>query len=133
VEGDSFNIPDLYPGTYTLLASEPDPPYYLASVRVGGQDGMAGPVNLSAADDHAEVVFRADGGHGSGTVENCRTGGRVTLIRWNRISGSHRHGWAFAMAVGHFTIAGVRPGDYYAVAVALSTPECHRSNWSCRI
>jgi len=120
VEGDSFNIPDLYPGTYTLLASEPDPPYYLASVRVGGQDGMAGPVNLSAADDHAEVVFRADGGTVSGTVENCRTGGRVTLIpvEQNLWKPSPRVG--LCDAVGHFTIAGVRPGDYYAVAVALS-------------
>jgi hypothetical protein len=65
-------------------------------------------------------VFRADGGTVSGTVENCRTGGRVTLIpvEQNLWKPSPRVG--LCDAVGHFTIAGVRPGDYYAVAVALS-------------
>jgi hypothetical protein len=115
-EGNTFTLPAIYPGTYTLLASEPEPPYYLASVRVSGQDGMAGPVYLGAESDQAEIVFRAGGGTVSGNVEDCK-GGLVEVIPvqeylWRVLPKRDR-----CDALGHFTIQAVRPGDYYALSV----------------
>lgn len=116
VEGDTFTLPAVDPGTYTLLASEPEPPYYLASVRVSGQDGMAGPVYLGSGSDQAEIVYRAGGGTVSGNVEDCK-GGLVEVIPvqeylWRALPKRDR-----CDALGHFTIQAVRPGDYYALAV----------------
>lgn len=119
VEGDTFTIPNLYPGTYYLLASEPEPPYYLASVRVSGQDGMAGPMYLGSGNDQAEVVFRADGGTVSGSVEDGK-GCWLSLlpVEQNLWKPSQRMGRCDDF--GHFTIPALRPGDYYAVAATPS-------------
>src|ERR1035441_4448082 len=117
VEGDTFRLPPIYPGTYTLLASEPEPPYYLASVRVSGQDGMAGPVYLGSENDNAEIVFRAGGGAVSGNVEDCQ-GGAVEVIPVQENLRGMLPKLARCDALGHFTIQAVRPGDYYALAVA---------------
>ncbi len=117
VEGDTFTLPAIYAGTYTLLASEPEPPYYLASVRVSGQDGMAGPVYLGSGNDPAEIVFRAGGGAVSGNVEDCH-GGAVELIPVQENLRGMVPKFDRCDAVGHFTVQAVRPGDYYALAVA---------------
>jgi len=117
VEGDTFTLPAIYPGTYTLLALEPEPPYYLASVQVSGQDGMAGPVYLGSGNDQAEIVFRAGGGTVSGNVEDCQRGlVAVIPVQENLRSASRK--FDRCDALGHFTIQAVRPGDYYAFAVA---------------
>jgi len=117
VDGDTFTLPGIYPGTYTLLASEPEPPYYLASVHVSGQDGMAGPVYLGSANDQAEIVFRAGGGAVSGNVEDCQ-GGMVEVIPVQENLRGMLRKFDRCDALGHFTIRAVRPGDYYVLAVA---------------
>ena len=117
VEGDAFTLPAIYPGTYTLLASEPEPPYYLAYVRVSGQDGMAGPVYLGSANDQAEIVFRAGGGAVSGNVEDCQGGAVEVIPVQENLRGVLTKRFR-CDALGHFTIQAVRPGDYYALAVA---------------
>ena len=117
VEGNTFTLPAIYPGTYILLALEPEPPYYLASVRVSGQDGMAGPVYLGSGNDQAEIVFRAGGGTVSGNVEDCQ-GGLVAVIPVQENLRSASRKFDRCDALGHFTIQAVRPGDYYAFAVA---------------
>jgi len=117
VEGDTFTLPAIYPGTYTLLASEPEQPYYLASVRVGGQDGMAGPLYLGSGNDQAEIVFRAGGGAVSGNVEDCQ-GGMVDLIPVQENLRGMLPKFGHCDALGLFTVQAVRPGDYYALAVA---------------
>ena len=117
VEGDAFTLPAIYPGTYTLLASEPETPYYLASVRVSSQDGMAGPVYLGSENDNAEIVFRAGGGAVSGNVEDCQGGAVEVIPVQENLRGMLRKP-ARCDALGHFTIQAVRPGDYYALAVA---------------
>jgi hypothetical protein len=118
VEGETFRLPDIYAGTYTLLASEPEPPYYLASVRVSGQDGMAGPVYLSSGNDQAEIVFRAGGGAVSGNVEDCQGGVVEVIPVRENLRGPMPARFDRCDALGHFTIQAVRPGDYYALAVA---------------
>jgi hypothetical protein len=78
---------------------------------------MAGPLYLGSGNDQAEIVFRAGGGAVSGNVEDCQ-GGMVDLIPVQENLRGMLPKFGHCDALGLFTVQAVRPGDYYALAVA---------------
>jgi hypothetical protein len=114
-----FILQDVYPGLYRLerrlqLATEP---YYLDAVRAGEADLMTQDVQL-ASDVGITVVYKADGGTVRGVAENCASGGVLLVPRdpVRRLAGFSRSGPCDAS--GHYEVTAVRPGDYYALAIA---------------
>jgi Carboxypeptidase regulatory-like domain len=118
IQGQTFMTDLIDAGSYTLLAT-PVRPYYLASVRVNGQDGLAGPVYLGAANDTAEMIFRKDGGTVAGNVEDCK-GGTVNVIPMLEHLRATMTRSERCDAGGNFSIPYLRPGDYYLFAVKAS-------------
>jgi Carboxypeptidase regulatory-like domain len=114
-----FVLQDVYPGLYRLerrlqLATEP---YYLDAVRAGEADLMTQDVQF-ASDVQITVVYKANGGAVGGVAENCVSGGVLLVPRdpVRRLAGFSRSGPCDAN--GHYEVTAVRPGDYYALAIA---------------
>jgi hypothetical protein len=114
-----FILQDVYPGLYRLerrlqLATEP---YYLDAIRVREADLMTQDVQL-ASDVEITVIYKADGGAVRGVAENCASGGVLLVPRdpVRRLAGFSRSGPCDAN--GHYEVTAVRPGDYYALAIA---------------
>ena len=118
-----FSWQNVYPGSYRIVPMPPPPPpYYLDAVRVGGTDLAASEVDLSSGTVPVGVVYKTDGGAVRGTVEKCASG-PVLLIPQE----TARQWLGFLRAAqcdsnDRYGIAGVRPGEYYALAFAGNGP-----------
>jgi hypothetical protein len=114
-----FVLQDAYPGVYRLerALQPPTEPYYLDAIRAGDADLATQDVTLSS-DIAITVVYRIDGGAVRGTADNCASGGVLLVPRdpVRRLGGFSRSGPCDAS--GHYQVTAVRPGDYYAIAVA---------------
>ena len=97
--------------------------YYLASVRVAEREVLGETVELTAALQPITILYKADGGGVRGRVEDCGSA-RVVLVPQERaLQGFNdfiRH--ATCDAGGHFEIANMRPGEYYAYAFEQQPP-----------
>ena len=121
-KGD-FVIQDAYPGVYRLAPpmQPPPPPYYLDEVRVGNADLTMEEMEI-ASDAAIRAVYKTDGGSVSGRAENCASGG-VVLVPSDpalRRPGFSKSGPCDSS--GHYEVRAVRPGEYYAVALAGNGP-----------
>lgn len=114
----TFHLDSLRPAQYDINVYVPQG-FYLKSVRMGDQDVTFDGVDLSQGTTGGEmtVVLNPNGGEIDGDVQNSKgekaVGASVTLIP----DESHRQAsWLYKNAStdqnGHFTIKGVRPGDY---------------------
>ena len=112
-------VTDIFPGAYRLgpMLQPPAPPYYLDSVRIGGADLLLQEVEISS-DASVTVLYKSDSGSVIGTAENCASGG-VLLVPADplrRRPGASKSGPCDSG--GRYEVRGVRPGDYYALALA---------------
>lgn len=120
-KGD-FTIPNLFPGRYRVLPDSPPAPYYLDSIRLGDRDALEAGVQILSGTQPLTVTYKRNGGTVRGTVESCG-GGRVLLIPQD--PALRRDGFIQRTACdpnGRFTIAAVRPGDYYGVVLPSDAP-----------
>jgi Carboxypeptidase regulatory-like domain len=117
-EGD-FTI-NAYPGTYRFAMLEDAPAgFYVDSIRLGRSDALApGGVPIESGAAQLTIVYKVGGGTVRGTVESCANG-RVTIVPADstlRLPQFIRQ--VKCETGGQFEISGVRPGDYYGVALA---------------
>uniref|UniRef100_Q023S5 Carboxypeptidase regulatory-like domain-containing protein n=1 Tax=Solibacter usitatus (strain Ellin6076) TaxID=234267 RepID=Q023S5_SOLUE len=97
--------------------------YYLASIRVMEREVLGETVELTAGSRLVTILYKADGGGVRGTVQDCGSA-HVILVPQERTlrSLSDLVRQATCDAVGHFEIANMRPGEYYAYAFGQQTP-----------
>jgi hypothetical protein len=96
--------------------------YYLASIRVAEREVLGETVELTAGSP-ITILYKADGGGVRGTVEDCSSASVVLVPQVRALQGIGdfiRH--ASCDAGGHFEIAKVRPGEYYAYAFDQQPP-----------
>jgi 5-hydroxyisourate hydrolase-like protein (transthyretin family) len=114
----SFRFENVYAGDYLILPGEPPPLFYIDSVRLGDAV-LEGEVTLSAASPEVVVVYKTNGGTVRGAVENCGTGRLLLMPQSGPV-------WGFRAGAcdgaGRFEMVGVRPGEYYALAIAGDQP-----------
>ncbi|HXB68755.1 MAG TPA: carboxypeptidase-like regulatory domain-containing protein [Candidatus Acidoferrales bacterium] len=125
VEQEVYSVPrkedrvqaQIYPGRYRFSVGSPTG-YYLDAILMGERNVMAEEVEMSASSPPVRLIYRSDGGHLHGTVENGAWA-NVVLFPQNPallFENLHLHS-SQCDSEGRFEIAGIRPGDYYAVAV----------------
>jgi hypothetical protein len=120
-KGD-VHIQNVYPGAYQILPGPAPPKYYLDSIRIGGRDALESGVGIVAGSAPLTVAYKLGGGTVRGTVEKC-AGGTVRLLPHDKAM--WRPGFVFFApcdANGRYAITAVRPGEYYAVAIAGDSP-----------
>jgi hypothetical protein len=148
-ESGNFTIEKVFPGTYTVRVSSAsvgvvvDPlgvhtrpqPYYLATLRVAGQDALSSKdVEIASEGQTIEIRFESHGGTIRGTVAEGASVQVVLMPQepWLAQLGLVR--FAMCDANGHFEISQVRPGNYYIGAVnrgngnGITGPEALDSN-----
>jgi hypothetical protein len=120
-KGD-FQIRNVYPGQYQILAGLAPPQYYLDSIRIGGHDALEPDVEILPGAQPLTVTYKLGGGAVRGTVEKC-AGGTVRLLPHDKAM--WRRGFVrFAPCDSNdgYAVAAVRPGEYYALAIAGDSP-----------
>jgi hypothetical protein len=120
-KGD-FQIQNVYPGRYQILPGASPPGYYLDSIRIGGHDALEAGVEILTGAQPLTVSYKAGGGTVRGTVEKC-AGGTVRLLAHDKAK--WRQGFVFFApcdASDRYAITPVRPGEYYALAIAGDSP-----------
>ena len=120
---DEFIVRDLYPGTYRVaqMLQQPSPPYYLDSVRAGDADLLTQDVQLSS-ETPITVTYRTDGGSVHGTAEKCASGGVLLVPQDASLRSAGFSKSAPCDASGYYEVRAVRPGEYYALALAGNGP-----------
>jgi len=120
-KGD-LTFKNIYPGEYTIIPGSAPPAYYLDSIRLGGADALGSNVQIFSGAAPITVTYKLNGGTVRGTVEDCAHG-IVMLIPQDP---AHRRDRFVRQTNcsenGRFEILAVRPGDYYAFAVAKDDP-----------
>ena len=112
-----FRFEGLYPGNYRILPGAPPPLFYVSDVRLGDTP-VPEEVEFSAGSPELTIFYKANGGTVRGTVEKCGTG-QVWLVPQDAPARRHYAGTCDGTSNGpsRFEIAGVPPGEYYALAV----------------
>jgi hypothetical protein len=110
----AFSAARVSPGRYLILPQFGSG-YYPVSVMLGGSEVFGQPIGLGPGSPPLRVSYRAARGSVSGTVEN---GAAATIV----LLPQQIQTLAFGRVVrskpdGAFDMAGVVPGDYFAVAV----------------
>jgi len=121
----SFTLDKLYPGSYSIdplraysMEAGSLEPHYLDSIRVGGVEATTSEMELSGPTSLL-LVYKTNGGAVRGTVDGCHAG-TVWLVPQDPAMRSGFFRFADCLGNGHYELAAVRPGDYYAVANAGS-------------
>lgn len=117
-----FQIRNVYPGPYQILLGPAPPRYYLDSVRLGSYDALGSGVEVVPGVPPLTVVYKFGGGTVRGKVENCASG---TVRLLPREKAMWRQGFLlFAPCDSNdrYEITAVRPGEYYALAIAGDSP-----------
>jgi len=111
----TYHLSGVYPRSYEL-GGQPPPGYYLGAMRLG-ETPVAGRTVELTAGAVLTVVFQADGGAVRGTVENCGDGGVLLVPQDPAARRSEEIRRTLCEAGGRYEFAGVRPGDYYVIAL----------------
>ena len=106
---------NMYAGDYLFVPTDAVPPYFVDSIRMG-DTAITGEVSLSVSSPEVVIVYKKNGGTVSGKVENCGTG-MVWLLATSGLDWALRSGRCDTE--GKFEVAGVRPGEYHALATPV--------------
>jgi hypothetical protein len=126
-----FHVGNIYSAGYQILPGPAPPQYYLDSIRLGGRDALEADTELTSAASPLVITYRYGGGNVRGTVENCAAG---TVRLLPRDKTFWRPGFVlFAPCDSNdrYELTSVRPGEYYAIAVAGNSPASwYATTWS---
>ena len=115
-DGQLLSLSNVYPGRYTITTTGFIPGYYVDSIRLGDQEVIGKPVDLTAGSPPIRVVYKSDAGRVRGTVENG-AGSTVLLVpRDEAFMSPHFTRSGNCDGAGRFEIGSLRPGEYYAFA-----------------
>jgi carboxypeptidase family protein len=117
-DGANLTARDVYPGSYRVqFLADAAVPYFLDSIRLGEQDA-AGSFAVASAALPLTITYKLGGGTVRGTVEACASH-HIFLVPEDR---SLRRDGFIRIGVcdpnSRFEFAAVRPGEYYAIAMA---------------
>ena len=112
-----LQFPAIFPGRYTVNVFGTLKEHYLDSVMIGEQDVLGKEAVFAEGMPPVRVVFKPNAAGVRGAVENCG-GASILLLPQDEGLWNYRFiQQGSCDGSGHFTIAGLRPGSYYAVAV----------------
>ena len=114
----NFTLQDVYPGSYRIVSTPTQAPYYMAAVRIGGADLTTAEADLSSGAGQIMIVYKSDGGTLRGTVENCAAGIVILIPQDPAVQSLPFLRSARCDQSDRYEITAVRPGDYYALAFA---------------
>jgi hypothetical protein len=105
----AFAINDIVPGSYRLDVFA-QPPFYVKSATLAGQDMLRGEISLSQPAGPIDVILRDDGGSIEGDVIGADSQPVPSAILLLRSDG--RAANANLQTGGHFKLQNLAPGDY---------------------
>ena len=114
----SFHIKNVPQDRYKILANGRLSGYYLASVLIGGREVMGQEVELASGAAPLRVIFKLATGRVQGSVENGAGMTVVLIPRDESLMNYQFIRFTRCANTGRFEIAGLRPGGYYAMALA---------------
>jgi hypothetical protein len=118
----NFQIQNVYPGPYQILPGPAPPLYYLDAVRIGSYDALAQNIEIAPGAQPLTVTYKPGGGTVRGKAETCASG-TVRLLPHDKVM--RRPGFIFYAPCDsndRYEITSVRPGEYYAIAIAGNSP-----------
>jgi hypothetical protein len=108
-------IQQVYPGRYKVETMLTPPGSYIESIKLGEMDITNQPFDLWSGAQPIRITYRRGAATIRGTIENVI--GSVVIVD----AGDNRP-TTHSVSKGSFTIGGLRPGDYYVVAVDREQP-----------
>lgn len=114
----AFEIKSVYPGRYKILPAGVEPGFYLDSVTVGQADGLCKAVDLGDGTVPIRVIYKQGGGILKGVLNGESAATVILLPRDESLLDSQFIYRVAADAGKHFTMSGIRPGEYMLLAVA---------------
>ena len=112
-----FQVDNVYPGVYRIVADDPPPPYYLDAILLGEAEPATGDVELSSGAVPITLVYKTDGGTVRGIAQKCASGGVQMVPKDGTLQRPGFLRWARCDSNDHYEIDAVRPGEYYALAL----------------
>jgi hypothetical protein len=119
-----ITIEDVFPGTYLIEAwtDSPTAPYYLDTIRLGDREALESDVPILSDAQPVTVVYKPGGGMVRGNIEACGAA-RIFLIPQD--PARRRRNFILSTTCGQaggFEFSGVRPGEYYGIAILSANP-----------
>jgi len=115
-------FPRVYPGRYRVNVYAEIPDHYLDSILIGSEEVLGKDATFAECMPPVRVIFKPNAAGIRGAIENCGIA-QVLLL-------PHEEGlWNYRFikragcdATGHFTISGLRPGEYYVLGLDRIDP-----------
>jgi Carboxypeptidase regulatory-like domain len=119
-----FTIDDVFPGMYQIeaMTDSPTAPYYLDSIRLGDREAIESDVPVLSDAQPVTFIYKLDGGTVRGNIETCGAA-RVLLVPQD--PARRRRNFILSTScsrTGGFEFSGVRPGEYYGIAIISASP-----------
>lgn len=112
---------NVYPGSYKVMVLEPAPsPFYLDSIRLGGADALGGEVPIQS-DSQLVLTYKYGGGSVVGSIDGCGGAHVVLVPRDEALRRPEMIRETRCGPNGQFEFSGVRPGEYYGIALSGET------------
>jgi hypothetical protein len=115
----NFEIGDVVPGKYRLVAEDHLPGVYLDSVQFGGREILGQTVDVMDGALTLRVVYKADGGTIRASADGCDGGIGVVLPKDPALQTPDNFHLAECDQAGQFQLANLRPGSYIVGAFTL--------------
>jgi hypothetical protein len=119
-DGGHFEIDDVVPGKYRVVAEEHLPGVYLEGVQFGGREVLGQTVDVMDGALTLRVVYKGDGGTIRASADGCDGGIGVVLPKDPALQIPDNFHWAQCDQSGRFQIANLRPGSYIVGAFNLT-------------
>ena len=117
IKDGAFQIDNVYPGLYKIIALPPGAPYFVSSIKLGGVDALGRYVQISSGSLPIEIDFDSAGGAVHGTVEDCGSATVVLAPQEPSLQDPQFVLTSRCRESGRYEITDVRPGTYYAFAL----------------
>jgi len=112
-----ITIDKVYPGRYTILPMGGPAGSYLDSIKLGDADASAGAVGIWDGSLPIRIAYKSGAPRVRGKVDDAGAVSVIVLPQDEAALASGRSSIAKASAEGRYETGGLRPGDYYVLAI----------------